>query len=164
MKSRFPDGCVELCVFGCILAQTCGGSVKTHVQHRWFMRIHSWSIMGWKPCSGEPPEYALHSWCLLIDETGSSSWRQPCTFIPEPRQGGESAGKVASPPVASCFQENHVWQLKQILSLADAGRWVLLVSSARFGRLTAPCLLSSIEKSISYRQPHSISPFNTCLY
>lgn len=64
--------------------------------------------MGWKPCWGEPPEYALHSWCLLTDETGSSPWRQPCTFIPEPRQGGESAGKVASSPVASCFLENRV--------------------------------------------------------
>lgn len=140
MKSRIPDRCVELCVFGCILAQMCGGSVKTHVQYWWFTRIHSWSIMGWKSCWGEPPEHALHAWCLLIDETGSSSWRQPCTFIPEPRQGGESAGRVASSPVASCLLENYVWQLKQILSLADAGRWVLLVSSARFDRLTCFCL------------------------
>lgn len=29
VKSQFPDAGVELCVFGCILAQTCGGSVKT---------------------------------------------------------------------------------------------------------------------------------------
>lgn len=73
-----------------------------------------------------------------------------CTFIPEPRQGRESAGKVAS-SVASCLLENHVWQLKQILSLADAGRWVLLVSSARFGRLTAHCLAS-----VFHREEHLI--------
>lgn len=73
-------------------------------------------------------------------------WRQPCTFIPEPRQGGESAGRVASSSVALCLLENHVWQLKQILSLADAGHWVLLVFSARFGRLTAHCLASVFRR------------------
>lgn len=107
--------CVSLVVF---LHRRVVAQLRLHVQYWWFMRIHSWSIMGWKPCWGEPPEHALHAWCLLTDETGSS-WRQPCTLIPEPRQGGESAGRVASYSIALCLLENHVWQLKQILSLAD---------------------------------------------
>ena len=145
MKSRFPDACVELCVFGCILAQTCGGSVKTSCS---VLVVHAVGASWAGSLAGERHLNILcmHAWCLLTDETGSSSWRQPCTFIPEPRQGGDSAGTVASYSIALCLLENHVWQLKQILSLADAGHWVLLVSSARFGRLTAHCLASVFRR------------------
>lgn len=61
------------------------------------------------------------------------------------------AGRVSFPPVTSRSLANHVWQLKQGLSLADAGSWVLSVSSAGFEQVNCPrpvLLLSSIEMSI----------------